>query len=167
MDGETMKLYVNEKIFSLHNKFYIKDENDVDIYEISSKFFSFGDKTTISDMQGNKIAYIEQELLHITPNYNVYINDEFVFKIQKKFQLTKNDYKLSNGYSVEGNILSLDFDIYDDNNKLIGSIKRKIISVGDKYEITIDDVSKKEIILAIIVAITNDINRSQDSTTDY
>ena len=167
MDGETMKLYVNEKIISLHNKFYIKDKNDVDVYEISSKFFSFGDKTTISDMQGNEIAYIEQELLHITPNYNVYIDGEFVFKIKKKFQLTKNDYSLSNGYSVDGNILSLDFEVYDDNNKLIGSIKRKIISIGDRYEITIDDVSKKEIILAIIVAITNDINRGQDSTTDY
>lgn len=162
-----MKLYVNEKIISLHNKFYIKDKNDVDVYEISSKFFSFGDKTTISDMQGNEIAYIEQELLHITPNYNVYIDGEFVFKIKKKFQLTKNDYSLSNGYSVDGNILSLDFEVYDDNNKLIGSIKRKIISIGDRYEITIDDVSKKEIILAIIVAITNDINRGQDSTTDY
>ena len=27
-----MKLYVNEKLFSLHNKFYVKDENDNDVY---------------------------------------------------------------------------------------------------------------------------------------
>ena len=70
-----MRLYVNEKLFSIHNKFYVKDENDMDVYEISSKIISLGDKTTINDMQGNKIAYIEQELFHIMPNYNVYINN--------------------------------------------------------------------------------------------
>lgn len=159
-----MKLYVNEKLFSIHKKFYIKDENNLDVYEISSKIISLGDKTTINDAQGNKIAYIEQELFHITPNYNIYINDNFVFKITKKFQLLKNDYSLSNGYKVKGNFMMFDFVIYDENNNQIGSIKRKFISIGDKYEINIDDTSKKEIVLAIIVAIANDINRSQNSS---
>ena len=159
-----MKLYVNEKIFSLHNKFYVKDENDMDVYEISSKVFSIGDKTTINDMQGNKVAYIEQEIFHLTPNYNIYIGEQFAFKITKKFQLFKNDYVLSNGYRVEGGFMMLDFAVFDDKNNQIGSITRKFISIGDKYEITIDDVSKKEIVLAIIVAITNDVNRSQSSS---
>ena len=159
-----MKLYVNEKLFSIHKKFYVKDENNTDVYEISSKIVSFGDKTTINDMQGNKIAYIEQELFHLTPNYNVYIRDEFAFKITKKFQLLKNDYSLSNGYRVEGNFMMLDFTIYDDKNIQIGGIKRKFISIGDKYEINIDDMNKKEVVLAIIVAITNDINRRQNTS---
>lgn len=166
LGGDILKLYVNEKLFSIHKKFYIKDENNMDIYEVSSKVFSIGDKTTINDMQGNRIAYIEQEVFHITPNYNVYINDEFAFKITKKLQLFKNDYVLSNGYRVEGNIMMLDFIIYDDNNIQIGSIKRDFISIGDKYEINIDNINKKEIILSIIVAITNDVNRNQSSSTN-
>ncbi len=161
-----MKLYVNEKLLSLHNRFYIKDENDCDIYEISSKVFSIGDKTTITDMNGNKIVYIEQELLHIMPNYNIYINDNFFCKITKKFQLFKNDYILSNGYKVAGNFLMLDFAIYDDANNQIGSIKRKFITIGDKYEIDIQDINKKEIVLAIIAAISNDINRNQNYTNN-
>ena len=160
-----MKLYVNEKLFSIHNIFYVKDENDVDVYEISSKVVSFVAKTTINDMHGNKIAYIEQELFHMTPNYNVYIGDYLTFKIIKKFQLFKNDYSLSNGYRVEGNFIMLDFVVYDDSNIQIGSIKRKFISIGDKYEITIDDINKKEILLAIIVAITNDVNRNQNASS--
>lgn len=156
-----MKLYVNEKLFSMHKKFYIKDENNFDVYEISSKFFSFGDKTTIKDMNDEKVVYIEQELFHLTPNYNVYINDEFSFKITKKYQLFKNDYILSNGYTVDGKFMMLDFSIYDNNGNQIGSIKRKVISIGDKYEIVINDIEKKEIALAIIVAITNDVNRRQ------
>lgn len=161
-----MKLYVNEKLFSFHNRFYVKDENDKDVYEISSKMISLGDKTTINDIEGNKIAYIEQELLHLTPHYNVYINDILEFQIIKKFQLFKNDYTLSNGYRVEGKFMMLDFKVFDDNNIQIGSIKRKFISIGDKYEIEINDTSKKEIVLAIIVAITNDVNRNQAATNN-
>lgn len=158
-----MKLYVNEKLFSLHRKFYVKDEFDADVYEISSKVISIGDKTTINDMNGNTVAYIEQEIFHLTPNYNVYINNELVFKIIKKFQFFKNDYSLSNGYRIEGNFMALDFNVYNENNDLVGDIKRKFISIGDKYEINIYDESKKAIILAIIVAITNDVNRRQNA----
>jgi len=161
-----MKLYVNEKLFSFHNRFYVKDENDKDVYEISSKIISLGDKTTINDMEGNKVAYIEQEILHLTPHYNVYINDILEFQIIKKFQLFKNDYTLNNGYRVDGNFFMLDFKVFDDNNNQIGSIKRKFISIGDKYEIEINDISKKEIVLAIIVAITNDVNRSQNTANN-
>ena len=161
-----MKLYVNEKLFSFHNRFYVKDENDKDVYEISSKIISLGDKTTINDMEGNKVAYIEQEILHLTPHYNVYINDILEFQIIKKFQLFKNDYTLSNGYRVEGNFFMLDFTVFDNTNNQIGSIKRKFISIGDKYEIEINDISKKEIVLAIIVAITNDVNRSQNTSNN-
>lgn len=159
-----MKLYVSEKLFSMHKKFYVKDENGIEVYEISSKVISFGDKTTIKDMNGNIISYIEQEIFRITPNYNVYINNEFSFKITKKFQLFKNDYILSNGYTVEGNLMMLDFSIYDEKHNEIGSIKRKFISIGDKYEIDINDPKKREIVLSIIVAITNDVNRSQQSS---
>lgn len=161
-----MKLYVNEKLFSIHRKFYVQDESNKDIYEISSKFISIGDKTTINDIKGKTIAYIEQEILNLTPTYNVYINDNLSCKIKKKFQFFKNDYKLSNGYKVDGNILMLDFVIYDEFNNQIGSIKRKFISIGDKYEINILDTSKKEIILAIIVAIANDVNRRQRSNNN-
>lgn len=114
-------------------------------------------------MQGNRIAYIEQELFHVMHNYNIYINNDLIFKITKKFQIFKNDYSLSNGYRVEGNFMMLDFVIYDNNNKQIRNIK-KYISLGDKYEIEINDVNKKEIVISIIAAITNDINRNQNSS---
>lgn len=160
-----MKLYVNEKILSIRNKFYVKNEKNLDVYEITSKLISIGNKTTITDMNGKKVAYIEEELLHITPNYKVYINDKLAFKIKKKLQFFKNDYIISNRYTVKGNTLLLNFKIYDEKNKKIASIKRKIFSIGDKYEIDIIDEEKKVEILAIIVAITNDVNDTEKSSS--
>lgn len=160
-----MKLYVNEKILSIRNKFYVKNEKNLDVYEITSKLISIGNKTTITDMNGKKVAYIEEELLHITPNYKVYINDKLAFKIKKKLQFFKNDYIISNNYTVKGDTLLLNFVIYDGKKKKIASIKRKIFSIGDKYEIDIIDEEKKVEILAIIVAITNDVNDTEKSSS--
>ena len=62
--------------------------------------------------------------------------------------------------------MMLDFTVCDDRNVEIGSIKRKFISIGDKYEININDTSKKELVLAIIVAIANDVNRNQNTSNN-
>lgn len=158
-----MKLFINEKMFSIHNKFFVKDEEGNDVYEISSKAISLGDKTTVNDMQGNQIAYIEQEIFHLMPNYNIYVNGNLVCKISKIFNLFRNDYSLSNGYRVEGNFLMLDVKVYDELNQQIGTIKKELISLGDRYEIELFDEKDITIVLAIIVAIANDVNRNQNT----
>ena len=161
-----MKWYVDEQLLSLQKKFHVEDESGNYIYEILSEIISIGDKTTIYDKDGNKVAYIEQQLLHLAPSYNVYIGDKYSFNIAKRLQLFKNDYDLSNGYSVKGDFMMLDFTIYDENKQEVGIISRKFISINDKYEIEIKDKSRKEIILAIIVAIANDVNSSKNSRND-
>lgn len=160
-----MKLFVKEKLFSIHNRYYIYNENEEIEYEIESKAISIGDKTTIYDKEHNSIAYIEQEILHLMPHYNVYINGEYKFQIKKKFQMFKNNYELSNDYTVDGSTLSLDFIIKNNNGKEIAIINRKFLSIGDKYQIEIIDEKDINIILTIIVAITNDVDRSQSTAT--
>ena len=160
-----MKLYINEKIFSLHHRFFIKDEQGNDVLEMSSQMISIGRKTWIKDLNGNELAYMEQEILHLMPHYNIYVNGALLCQITKKFKLLKNDYELSNGYKVDGNIFALDFTIADNTGKTVGILKRKFFSIGDKYEIEILDEKDYILILAIIMAITNDVNNKQRSST--
>ena len=157
-----MKLYVNEKLFSLHDKLYVMDEEGNNLYEISSKVLSIGSKITVSDMAGNKVAYIEQELFHLLNHYKIYIGEELVCTIAKKFKLFKNNYELDNGYRIDGNFMALNFDIYEGEKK-IAEIRRKFFSIGDKYEIDILEDDKKDFILAIIAVISKDINKDQNA----
>lgn len=162
-----MKLYINEKLFSIHNKFYVKDELEKDLYEISAKIISIGTKVKIFDMKEKELVYIEQDLLHLTSNYNVYIKNELICNISKKIQLFKNDYILDNDFRVEGDFLMLNFSIFNKDKK-IGSIKRKFISIGDKYELEIKNKKDILIVLSIIVAIAYDIERKQRiNTSDF
>lgn len=161
-----MKLYVNEKMLSIHDRFYVKDEFGNDVFQIFSKVFSIGDKTTILDLQGTCIAYIEEEIFHFLPHYNIYINGNYICNISRKFQLFKNDYILSNGYRVDGNFLMFDFSIFNSNNQKIATISRKFLTLGDKYEIDILDESELNLILSIVVAIKNDVNNGQNSSAN-
>ena len=78
----------------------------------------------------------------------------------------KNDYELSNLFKVDGSTFNLDFAIADDRGNEIAVVNRKLLSVGDKYKIDILDENYLKIILTIIVAITRDIDRSQDEITN-
>lgn len=161
-----MELYVKEKLLSMHNKYHIYNEFGSLEYEIQSKVISFGDKTTIYDKNGKEVAYIAQELLHLTSHYNVYIDNKLSYQIKKKFQFFKNDYELSNSYRVDGNVFNLNFNVYNDDNKLVASVNRKFLSIGDKYKIEIFDEKDLKTILTIIVAITNDVDRAQSRSSN-
>ena len=159
-----MKLLVREKFLSMHNRYYIYNENEELEYEIQSKVISIGDKTKIYDKNHNVIAYIEQEIFHLMPHYNIYIENEYKYQIKKKFQFLKNDYELSNLYKVDGNVFSLDFTIFNNYGDKVAVVNRKLLSIGDKYQIEILDEKDINIILTVIVAITNDIDRSQENS---
>ena len=161
-----MKLFVKEKLLSMHNRYYIYNENEELTYEIESKVISIGDKTTIYDKEHNVIAYIEQEIFHFTPHYNVYIEGKYKYQIKKKFHFFKNDYELSNMYKVEGSTFSLNFTITNNYGKTIALVNRKFLSIGDKYQIEIIDEDDIYTILTIIVAITNDVDRSQSNSSN-
>ena len=161
-----MKLFVKEKLFSIRNKYYIYNENKELEYEIESKVISIGDKTTIYDKNHNVVAYIEQELFHFMPHYNVYIEDEYKYQIKKKFKMFKNDYELSNLYKVTGSTFNLNFTIINNYGKEIALVNRKFLSIGDKYQIEILDEKDIYTILTIIVAITNDVDRDQANSAN-
>lgn len=152
-----MKYYIKGKMISLHNRFYVYDETGKQVYEISSKAVSFGAKTTLYEMNGQKHAYVEERILHLLSHYDIYIEDQMICSIAQKVKLFKPSYKLTNGYSVDGNIFGFHFNVVDPNGKTMASIKRKAISLADQYEIEIFDEKQELLALAILIAISNDI----------
>lgn len=126
-------------MFSLRKKYFVEDENKNNIYEISSKIFSLKHRTTVSKVDGEKVAYIEEKVFHIVPSYKVYIRDKFVCEIKRKFSLWKGKYSISNGYRVEGNFINLNFKIFNNKNKQVADINRNFFSLNNKYVIDIID----------------------------
>ena len=76
-----MKLYTKQKVFSWKDKCTVKDEYGQDKYYVEGEFFSFGRKLHVYDMEQQEVAYIEQQVMHLMPHYNVHIGGQFAAEI--------------------------------------------------------------------------------------
>lgn len=80
-----MKLYIKQKVFSWGDKFTVKDVNGEDRYFVEGEIFSWGKKLHVYDMCGNEVAFIQQKLFSFLPRYFVYVGDAQVAEIVKEF----------------------------------------------------------------------------------
>jgi uncharacterized protein YxjI len=49
-----MRFVMKERLLSWGDDFYIKDENDRDVFFVDGKALSFGDQLSFQDLQGNE-----------------------------------------------------------------------------------------------------------------
>ena len=91
-----MKLYIKQKVFSWGDKFTVKDVNGEDRYFVEGEIFSWGKKLHVYDMCGNEVAFIQQKLFSFLPRYFVYVGDAQVAEIVKEFTF------FFPKYSIEG-----------------------------------------------------------------
>lgn len=150
-----MKYKIRQKMFSLGDKFIIRDEEDRDVFIVKSQLLSIGKKLRIFDLDGNEVCYIEQQLFKFMPQYNIYINGERVAHIKKKFALFKNDFEIVSNkanYYVEGDFIAYDFKIFNDR-KLIGQVSKKFFSLTDTYGVEVDEDEDRVLVFALVIVI--------------
>lgn len=164
-----MKYYVKQKVFSLKDKFFIKDFDQNDIYEVEGKFMSISNKLQLLDMRGEQVLNTKKKLFKIFPLYEVFTPGGDVlatikkkFGIKPKFDVVIGDTELK----VEGSLFAHSFGIYREGT-IIASIEKKIFSFGDSYEIDIEEESNLELLLFIVIIIDQVIHESQKRSHNY
>ena len=150
-----MKFYMREKIFSIGDKFSIKDASGDDVFNVEGKIFSMGNKLKIHDMGGNEIVYIEQKLFKLLPEYSIYLNGNYAAKVKKEFTFFSNRFHIESNmgnYEIEGDFLAHDFSIMK-NGSTIAEINKKWAALADTYEIEIIEQENYAFILALVIVI--------------
>lgn len=149
-----MKLYVEQKIFSLKRTFNIKNENNEMIYELVSN--SYGNGITLLTSNNEEIANIDLKYINLNSYYSISIKNKLSCSMYRKINLFKYEYQLDNGYKVIREIAKPNYTIYDQNSNIIGIINKRIIAMTNTYDINIIDENNKEMVLSIFAAICND-----------
>jgi uncharacterized protein YxjI len=57
-----MRYILKQKLFSLGDDFFIKDETGRDLYFVDGKLFSFGAQLSFQDLEHNELAFIKQRI---------------------------------------------------------------------------------------------------------
>lgn len=160
------KLYIKQKLFNIKQDFYIKDENGQDVYQIDGKLLNIGRKVILKDNLGNELAVIQQEILHIMPHYNIWINDKKIATVRKKFTILRPQYLIDDiGWTIQGDVLTLNYSI-NDGNQEIAKINKKIVAMSDTYEVIIERDQDEIAIIAVVMAIDAVKDANESAITD-
>jgi uncharacterized protein YxjI len=155
--GEPVNKYVmKQKVWTLGDKFVIKDETKNPVFYVKGKVFSVGDKLSFRDTSGKELAYISQKVFSLRPLYKIYRQKELIAKIRKKITLFKDRYIVDvsgpDDYKVVGNFWDYEY-TFTRNGRKVAFVSKRFFSWGDTYGIFIKPGEDDILILASAVVI--------------
>lgn len=162
--GEPVRsLFTSTKVFTIHHRISIVDEQEQTVYLASTKFPSLHDKTDITDAAGAQVAHIERKLFTLHERHFVAMADGTAFQLSNElFHLIKDITNIQGlGWQLRGNILGLNFELYDQSGSIIATIGQKLFSLHDKYCVDIYQPQQEQIVVAILVALQHMIRDRQ------
>ena len=156
MFGEpALSLFTTTKVFTLHHHIDITDEQGNIVYQADTKFPSIHDKTDIRDAEGRHVAHIERKLMTLHERHYVTMADGKKFEMSNElFHLVKDITNIEGlDWQLRGNIAGLNFELYDEQDRVIAVIGQKMLSMHDKYCIDLYQLELRDITIAILVTL--------------
>lgn len=148
-----MKLYIKQKVFSWADKFTVKDENGQDKYYIQGELFSWGKKLHVNDVNGKEVAFIQQKVFSFLPKYFVFVNGEQIAEIVKEFTFLRPKYRIEGlDWDINGSFWAHDYEITQSGRHIV-SICKEWMTWGDSYELDISDPRDEIVALAVVLTI--------------
>ena len=149
-----MKLYLKEKVFTVLDNFYVKDENGKNKYEIKRNFEpAIGLKLHIYDDKGKELAYIKEKAVSIKPKFRIYVGGEHTATITKKIVSLRPKYEVEElGWKIKGNLIEHDYKIIGKDGDIM-KIHKGILTLRDTFVMKFEDDSHIPEVLAVVLAI--------------
>ena len=148
-----MKLYLKQKVFSWHERFYVKDETGNDRFSVEGEILSWGKKLHIYDLYDREVAFIRQKVSSFLPRYFIEINGQVVCEIVKEMTFLKQKYRLEGlSWRVAGDFWAHEYSL-DDGGKQIMTMSKKWATWGNSYELDIGDPDDEVLCLCVTLAI--------------
>ena len=166
--GEPVRsLFTSTRVISLHHNITITDEAEKPVYYARSKFFSLHDKTDIIDADSHYVAHMERKFWTLHQRHYVTMADGQKFELSNElFHIIKDITNIEGlGWQLRGNVLGLNFELYDQNDQIIAIIAQKMISLHDKYCIDIYRPEYEKIVVAILVTLQHMIRDQENASS--
>lgn len=160
-------LFTSSKVISLHHRIEITDERENVVYRAETKFPSLHDKTEIYDAAGNHVAHMERKLLTLHQRHYVTMDSGIAFELSTElFHLIKDITNIEGlGWQLQGNVLGLNFELYDGAGQIIAVIAQKMLSLHDKYCMDIYRPEYEPIVVAILITLQHMMRDRENSSS--
>jgi uncharacterized protein YxjI len=158
--GTANRYQMRQKLVSIGDDFYIKNEAGQNVFKVDGKALRVRDLLVFEDLQGKKLCQIQKRLLHIKDTMAIDDADGNKIADVKKAIITpvrdRWTVKIRNGpdMDVQGNILDHEYEIKEGRRK-IAQVSKKWFRVRDTYGVEVAPDQEDVVILAITVALDN------------
>ncbi len=158
--GTATRYQMRQKLVSIGDDFYIKNEAGQNVFKVDGKVLRVRDLLVFEDLQGNKLCQIQERMLRIKETMAIEDSDGNNIAEVKKALITpirdRWTVKVRNGpdMDVQGNILDHEYEIKEGRRK-IAQVSKKWFRVRDTYGVEIAPDQEDVVILAITVALDN------------
>lgn len=160
-----MKLYMKQKVFSLKDKFTIKDEDGNDKYFVEGEMWAFGKKLHVYDTKRNEVAFIREQIWSLLPTFRVFCNGEQVADVKCKFSFLVPKYTIKGlDWEVKGKMTAHNYKILQGKHTIV-TISKKWMTWADTYELDITKDADEIIALATVLAIDCEMARTRVALT--
>lgn len=165
--GKPVKsLYTSTEVLTLHHEIDVTDESDKVAYHSYSKFLTLVDETDITRADGSPVAHVERKMFTIHEIHYVMMHDGTNFTLSNElFHLIKDVTRIDElGWTLQGNLLALNFVLSDKEGKPVAAISQKMMSIHDKYSIDIYQPEYEELVVTIVITLQHMIRDRENNS---
>lgn len=147
-----MRLYFKQRFFSWFDSYDIYDEEGNTVFTVEGKL-SWGHRLQVNDAMGRHIATLQEKIFTFLPQFELYIEENYVGCIKKEFTFLKPKFIIDcNGWEIDGEWLEWDYTITD-GVRPVAVITKEPFHLTDQYVIDVSEPDEALAVLLVVLAI--------------
>ena len=154
----------------LHQKITVKDEQGRTLYWTKSSVVAIRGKTDMFDADGKPVAQLEKKPISLHEKHYVTMADGRKITLSNELFHVFKDVTNIKGldWKLQGNVLGLNFTLFDQNGEPIAAIGQKAVSLHNRYSIDLYQPQHSELVAAIVIALQKMLTaRRENQNSSY
>ena len=148
-----MRVLFKQRLFSWFDSYDIYYEDGSVAYTVKGQL-SWEHKLVIFDPEGNEIGMVNQKVLTLLPQFEIYERGELVGCLKKELSFLHPRYDIDyNGWHVEGTWTEWNYTITDRDGNTVATIGKELFNLTDTYVIDVNDPDDALYALMFVLAI--------------
>lgn len=160
-----MKLYIKQSIFTLGEKFTVKNATGADEFYVDGSFMRIPKQFIIYNNQQQQVATIERQMFRLFPRYDIQTGDKHI-TLKREFAFFRQAYVIEGiDWSLKGNFTGHHYQVVKGEDPIM-TLRKHWFTWGDSYELDIPDDHDALLALCIAVSVDYEIFKDQSNANN-
>lgn len=153
----TMRYVMKQKLFSLGDDFFIRDDAGHDLYFVDGKAISVGNQLSFRDADRNELAYIRQRVFSWGPTYEISRAGQIVAVVRRDiFSLLHHRFTVDvpgpDDLEAKGNFMDHEY-TFRRGDTVVATVSKQWFTLADTYGVEVGEGEDPVLILASAVVV--------------